>query len=489
MVKDKVGAIPVNPDRKTRLMSDADLEKVHQATMKILLETGVKFPSEKALNVFADAGADVDFKEQIVKIPEKILMDAIGNAKRPVVMASRGSEDLDMIMDGKHIYYGTDGCGTQVFDLYTREKRSSVKNDVAMTAKIADYLHSIAFYWPIVSAQDKHAPVMPLHEIEAAFINTEKHVTIITCVDPDSAKYAVKMAEVVAGSKEQMRERPPLSMLACPITPLCQDGESLDAALIFAEAGLPVGFATMPTLGATVPATIPAMLAIGNAEVLSALAYIQLVHPGAPVFYPFYSIMLNPYTGGCASCFPNQQVMNAAVTEVGQYYKLPVIAGWGAASSHSMETWQAGKEAAMDAYYVTSTCPEMINSIGSLLEEVTLLTPEALVYETEIFNSLKAMMKGFEVSDEDLAFDEINEVGPGGHYLGRRSTMQKVRELNVQGITNQWDPLKSDFKNVTEAAVEKTKWIVENHEPKPLSDDQKRSLKDLLNKAEAELLK
>jgi len=475
------GALPIDPDNRLKLLKDQDVEKIHRATVTILEEIGIKVPSEKALKIYADAGAIVDFENQIVKIPENILMDAISKAKRPVVMASRGSDALDLILDGKNTYMGTDGCGTTVRDLETREKRPSQKSDIAMMAKIVDHLHSISFFWPPVSAQDTPTQTMPLHEIEAAFNNTEKHVTIITCADPDTARYAVQMADAVCGGdKERMRNRPPLSILSCPLSPLCQDADALEASLIFAEAGLPVGFATMPTLGATSPASVASMLAQGNAELLSAICYVQLVHPGTPVFYAFYSTMMNPYTGGTTSAYPTQFLMNSGVIQIGQYYKLPVLCGWGT---------DGGMEFNLDASFQMSIGSEMNNTFGALLEEVTLLEPESLVRDTDLFDSLKTIKDGIQVDDESLALDEIKEVGHGGHFLSRRFTMDNMRKIAQQGASFKWDMATGEFKDPTEVAIEKTKWILENHKPVPLDESVKQKLVEIIKTAEKEIIK
>ena len=124
-----------------------------------------------------------------------------------------------------------------------------------MMARVADYLPSIGFYWPMVAAQDCAVESIALHELEASFANTQKHVQIVSCVDKISASYAVEMAKTIAGNSEQLKTRPPLSLIASPISPLANDSGVIEAALVFAEAGLPVGFASMPVLGSTAPAS------------------------------------------------------------------------------------------------------------------------------------------------------------------------------------------------------------------------------------------
>ncbi len=230
----RISPIAIKPEMRIKTLADEDIEKIHQATLTVLEQTGVKFPSETALHILAEGGADVDFKTEIVKIQPDLLMKTLAKAPAEFVMGSRGSQQLDMNLDGTQIYCGTAGTGTATVDLETRKRRPSVKEDIGMMALISDYLSSISFYWPMVAARDCPPQLIALHELEAAFGHTEKHVHIVSCVDKKSAQYAVEMVAVIAGSKERIKARPPLSLIASPISPLNHDSGVLEAALEFA---------------------------------------------------------------------------------------------------------------------------------------------------------------------------------------------------------------------------------------------------------------
>ncbi len=188
-----------------------------------------------------------------------------------------------LLLDGTATYFGTDGCGTRTLDFETGQERRSCKADVAQMARVSDYLSSVSFYWPMVSAQD-YGLLAPLHELDASFNNTVKHVQTETVMGGEPARYAVRMAEVIAGDREKMRANPPMSVLICTIAPLGQDPEGIEAGMVYAEAGIPVGFMAMPNMGATAPAAPGGALVVGSAEVVSALVLMQLVAPGRQRF-------------------------------------------------------------------------------------------------------------------------------------------------------------------------------------------------------------
>ena len=465
----RIDPIQIKPEMKIKNLADEDVEKIHQATLTVLDQTGVKFPSEKALGLFAEGGAKVDFKRQIVRFEPDLLMSLISKAPGEFVMGSRGDKDLDVILDGKQIHCGTAGTGTTTVDLETRQPRASVKNDITITATIADYLSSISFYWPMVAAQDCPPETLALHEIAAAFTGTEKHVQIVSCVNETIARKAVEIVEIIAGGKKNMKARPPLSLIASPMSPLNHDRGVLEAALVFAEAGLPVGFATMPVMGSTAPASIAGALVLGNAEILSSICLLQIVSPGAPAFYPLFSAMMNPFTGGILVSTPIQPTFYASTVEMGRYYDLPVMTSFGGSDVADPGTWKVGMDDASDAFFICAAGPDMLPCLG-LMEGFTRLYPEKLLFDDEILQSVKLMTKGVHLDTESLALAEIMEVGAGGHFLDRDYTIKNMRELWHPGISNQWSAEDQDFCDPQAAALEKTQWILKNHSPKPLDE-------------------
>jgi len=274
---------PIEPRFRLELLSAGQLEEIKSATLDTLEHVGVQFPSVRAQDLFAAHGAQVDRDSHIVRLPPDLVIGAMSRAPRSYTLSGR-AEGTDLYLDGTRTFFTTDGCGVHTVDLETGKLRPSCKEDVALMARVSDYLSSIAIYWPMVSAQD-YGRVAPLHEIDASANNTVKHVQSETVMGEIPARYAVRMAEVIAGDSERMRARPPFSAMVCTIAPLGQDKEGIEGAMVFAEAGVPIGFMAMPNMGSTAPATVGGALVVASAEIVSALVLMQLVAPGAPVFY------------------------------------------------------------------------------------------------------------------------------------------------------------------------------------------------------------
>ena len=256
----------ISSHQKINVLSPSELETLKNGTLQLLSEVGVSFPTKKALTIFAEHGADVDWENEIVRIPPDLVKKAMANAPRSFVLGGR-EKRFDLTLDGKVSYLTTDGCGVHVIDPETREKRASQKADVAMMARVGDALPAVSFFWPMVSAQD-FGKTAPLHECHAGLTSTLKHVRGGTTVHPELAPAIVEMATVVSGSEAERRLRPPVCANICTIAPLTQDAHGIETALIYAEAGIPQSFMAMPTMGSTAPASVLGAIVQGDAEVI-----------------------------------------------------------------------------------------------------------------------------------------------------------------------------------------------------------------------------
>ncbi len=476
-----------SPQQKYRFLDPAQREQLHEATLSVLEQAGVKFPSTKALEILAQAGARVDFQTQIVRFPPEMLLKALSTAPRSHTLSSRGSAELDLRLDGRHIYIGGEGTGHTMIDLENGQRRASVKRDIELLARIMDALPNACFYEPNVSAGDVPKETIALHEIEAAFNNTEKHVNVISCVEEQAAVHAVRMAEVVAGGREALRRRPPLSLLVCTVAPLGQDKGVLEASLVFAAAGLPVCYLAMPTMCSTTPGSAASNLVIGNAEVLSAIALIQLAHPGAPVLHAIEPELLNPLTGGVYTPALQKPLLYGCCIDLGHSYNLPVLAYYGGSDSVELDHWITGKDNAIDALLVSQAGPELIQSMGGLLEGYTVCHPEKILFDNDIVNSIHEVLDGIAVNKDTIMLDEILAVGPGGHFLNRESTKLNMRRLWNRGVFTRWSAERKGFLPPQQAAMEEVRRILKTHQPNPLEPRVREELAGIIRSAESSL--
>lgn len=476
---------PLEPIRSAyhlHFLSPEQLDQLQEATLAILERTGVRFPSPKALKVLAEHGAQVDPKSQVVRFPPELVFQAMKSVPRYFTLGARDPV-YDLQLDGDSTYFTTDGCGVETIDFDTRQKRPSCKADVGRMARIADYLPSIGFIWPMVSAQD-HGISAPLHELDAAYNNSIKHVQSETVMGEIPARYALEMAGVIAGSKEALRKRPTFSLVVCTIAPLIQDKEGIEGAMLLAEAGLPVGFLAMPTLGTTAPATLAGALAMGDAEIISATVLMQMVAPGCPVFHSLMQAWADPSSGAYVSYNLDSRCRYAPV-EMAHHWGMPALGACYGTDSRQAGTWQSAAEPALDPFMAGLVGPEIVTGMG-LSDTYTLLYPEQIFMDSDLYQRARHALMSMEVTPETLALDAIQSVGPGGHFLAQKHTRTHMREALKRGLTHQVGP-DGKYRDPQEVAIEQVQWVLENHHPEPLEKAQQMEFTHLLASAEKEL--
>jgi trimethylamine--corrinoid protein Co-methyltransferase len=480
MYSETPNIVPFPTSFQSQLLTQAELETLKGGTLRILDEVGVHFPSRRALEILADHGARVDWEAEIVRMSPDFVEKAMSTAPRSFVLGGR-EERFDLLLDGSRSYLATDGTGVHVIDLETREMRSSRKEDVAMMARVCDALPLISFYWPMVSAQD-YGHTAPLHQCHAGLTNTLKHVRGGMTVPPRLAPYVVEMVTAVAGSAEAVRARPPICANFCTIAPLAQDGHSLENALTYAEAGIPMSFMAMPTMGSTAPATPLGALVMGDAEVVSGMVLVQLAYPGAPVFHSNYISLMHPRTGGYVTDLPIP--LSWMAVQMAHAWGVPSLGGGSVSVGAAEIGWGAGLDTGSGAMMVPFYAGEICGYLG-LTGSSMILCPEHMILQHEACRYAYDLLHGFEFNEADMALDVIAKVGPRSHFLAQKHTRKHIRDFRLPLLER--EDADGNPRDAQEVALEEFKRLNDTHHPRPLPDLVLVELDRILAAAEREL--
>jgi trimethylamine--corrinoid protein Co-methyltransferase len=243
----------------------------------------------------------------------------------------------------------------------------------------------------------------------------------------------------------------------------------------------------MPNMGATAPAVPGGALVVGNAEVVSALVLMQLVAPGAPVFYSLLASVMDPRTAEYIVAIPEKYLCNAAAVQLAHDWGVPVLAGAFGMDSRQPASWRMGRDHVYTALMVPLAGADLVTG-GGMLAASTLLAPEQIIFDDEIYHTNRLLAQGLDTGGAGLAMDVISAVGPGGHFLAQEHTRQNLREIWIPRLSHprptpdgQPPP---DIRQRARAEIER---ILAEHEPEPLDEAVQTEMRAILDAAQREI--
>jgi trimethylamine--corrinoid protein Co-methyltransferase len=405
-------------------LSQESIDKIHQTTLRVFEEVGFQVNSESALSFFGQAGAWVDSETHVVRMPPQMVMDFLSRAPSEVRLCGQ-DEEHDILLGGARVFTGTGGTALNIIDVETDLTRRATLDDLKQIARLVDGLENIHVFMLPTYPSDISAEDVDVNRFFAALDNTTKHVMggVYTL---NGIRQAIRMAEIICGSPQELRRRPLISMITCSISPLKIDRIYGDMLVQIAKAGLPIVCPAEPLSGATAPVTLAGTLLIQNVDSLAGVLLTQVVNSGTPVIYA--SVASNTdlrdlkYVTGSIE----MGLLNAAGAQMAQFYRLPFYATAGMSDSKVVDA-QCGYESALTSLLCALAGANFIHDAAGMMEFALSVSYEKFVIDNEILGMVMRAVEGIKVDEDTLAFDVIKEVGPGGHFVSSDHTRKYMR--------------------------------------------------------------
>ena len=397
---------------------------IHEAVMRILEETGFKVYSPLALKHFKAFGARVDESTCLVRMPREKAVDLIRGAPSEVRLCGQ-DDSQDLLLGGTRVYTGTGGTALYVYRHETRERRLATLQDLKRIARLVDHLENIHLFLLPTYPNDITVDVVDVNRFFAGLDNTRKHVMggVYTL---EGAREVIRMAEMVAGSPEKLRERPLVSIITCMVSPLKIDNRYGDFAVELAERGIPVVCPAEPLCGATSPVTISGNVLMQTVDSLMGVMLTQVVNPGTPVIMGSVATSTDLRNLRYLAGSVEMGLANAAGAQMAQFYGVPFYATGGMTDSKVLDV-QAGYESAITNLLCALAGSNFIHDSAGLMEFALTVCEEKYVVDNEILGMVMRAVQGLQVDEESLAVDLINAVGPGGDFVSARHTRKFMR--------------------------------------------------------------
>ena len=461
-----------------RSLTDEQLEKLHEASLEILMRTGSRFFDEEALTLFQKAGANIS-DGNLVKIPARLIDWALSTAPKDIPIYDQTGRQT-MLLGGYRSFFGVGSDCMHIYDLNNGKRRLAVLEDVVQGVRLVDALPDLDFVMSMFLPSDVPAESYERRQMAIMLQESTKPIVFVG-IEEMSTIFALEMASLVAGGLEELQHRPFVINYVNTVSSLKHNQESVRRMLYAADRNIPTIYAPGNSPGVTSPMTIAGSLAVGNAGQMAGLVLSQLKREGAPF------LRSNP--GGFAMDMRSMVSLYTA-PDVGpygwdltHYYGIPTFGAAGCSDSKIFDG-QAAAEAALTLFENAVNGVNLVHDVGYLDCAMT-GSLELVSFCAEVISWLRQYLKGIEITDETLALDLIHEAGPDGHFLEAEHTLRHVREAWAPKIMDRLDfPRWEEMGSTTlqHRANLHVKEILENHRAEPLTEQINKKLEEIVQR-------
>ena len=417
----------------TRILSDAEMHEIDSASRELLWDVGVCVHDERALEIYKQGGAEVDFANQIVRLPSHLITDTLNKCSPSIRLYGRDGI-APMIIGGNRSYFGTIGFASNAMDLETEAYRPATSQDLIDIFHLADVLDPPHFMLTPGTPADVPAELSDLYEFKIGLMHARKHL-VIQAKGTDNLEKIIQMGSMVAGGLEALQRKPFFSVLVTLTSPLTLRTDSSELIIGSAEKGLPLFIESGPMCGATAPCTMASTLIAANAELLNSFVLAKLVNPSVPVVYASWSRILDMKSAGVSHGGPEFGMLRIGTTQMAKFYNLPSGGGGILADSKLIDV-QMGMEKLGTALLPALAGTNMILGMGLFAEENT-MSLEALMIDHEVAGYAMRVLQGIHVNDYTTDLSMFKKVGPGGTFIDTGHTFENFRkEMWIPSITS-----------------------------------------------------
>jgi len=407
------------------MLTRTQVKQIDRTARRILEQIGLAIHDGDFLDVLKKAGARVDDEDQRVRFDGDFLDEVLSHAPSSFTLYSRDGRN-DLHLGDGNVYFGNGGRVFRILDMATGGYRLTKLRDVANTATLVDNLDNISFYVIACQAHDIKPINYHLLDFYNSLNHTAKHV-MGGCTDLHGVGQMWKLACIVAGGEDKLREKPFVSVITNPVSPLTTEAYILDIIKFCVKRGIPLTCAPAPISGATAPATMAGTLAQMHAEALAGVALAQVFEPGARVMYGAVPMIMDLRRMDLRVGAVETAMMNSSAVQLAKLYNLPIYASAGVTEAKRPDI-QAGFEKTVSCLTVALPGADFIHLAAGMIDSANSISYEQYVIDNEILGMIRRMLSGIEVNRDTLAFDVIENVGPGGNFVTEDHTVNHMME-------------------------------------------------------------
>lgn len=476
---------------RLKVLTPEEVSTIYDKSLEILSRKGIKIDYPKALELLDKAGAQVDFGSCQVRFPKDLVESALKKMPSGLILANRGERPDAVIPHPEGTFYVRNGSSSPYFvDPYTNKYLDMTIANMRKAGQIWELLDEIDLC-ALHSPTDVPEETADIHALKSFLENTSKHINM-QVYSVESIEYLIELALVVAGSKEALKRKPILSFTPSAHDPLALKDSDAEAIIQAIQYGIPLQLNSLPTAGATTPATIAGATLQTSAEFLAMIVFIQLINPGHPILAFPLPFMMDMSTG-----ISLQSSVEATLAEVATIqflkdaYHVPVNT-FGFSTDFAVPGMQSMIEVTLKGTLVSLAKPDVISGAGMVASYIG-FSPTQAIIDNMLVGIFRRINSGVQVDDDTLALEEILDTVPmTGHYLERAHTLKHCRDairpeffVNMPGVA--WNP--EIHKDMYALALDRYTELEKKLKPLELSEEVQKEMNRIVKQADERLAK
>jgi trimethylamine--corrinoid protein Co-methyltransferase len=412
---------PLRP--KVELLGRDYVEKVIDEALGLLEREGVFVENAEARALFREAGTAADEASQRVRIPTRMVEEALASTPAAIVLSDRAGS-REFTVGGDEVHFDPGSTATRVLDGATQRERKAATEDVVRLARLTDACEHIHFQSTALISADVPEIVSDSYRLYLGLLYSGKPVVTGT-FRTAGFKPMLDMLIAVRGGAEALRRRPLAIFDACPSPPLKWSHLTAQSLIDSARAGLPSELISMSLTGATAPVTLGGALVQHTAENLSGLVICQLARKGAPVIFGGSPASFDMRKGTTPMGAMETMMIDMAYAQIGKHLKLPTHAYMGL-SDAKIQDAQSGFETGMGAVLAALAGINVISGPGMMDFEST-QSPEKLLVDNDICGMVYRLLEGVAQREDPLAAHLFDGIRPDTQFLTMPHTRKWYR--------------------------------------------------------------
>ena len=476
---------PRLPFEPLRGVSDDELEAIHEASLRVLAETGIDFLDETARRQLVDVGCRVDGDR--VRFDPDLVMHLVSTAPAEFTMhAPSPARNLHM---GGDVLTFTSVASPPFVTGLGRDRRDGNRDDYRNLIKLGQVLnavHTVAGY--PVEPMDLHPSVRHLYATHDMLTLSDK-VPFVYSLSRQRNLDAIEMTRIARGADhDAMDVEPSLYSVINASTPLRYDTVMLHGIQEMSARNQCIVITPFTLAGAMAPVTVAGALVLQNAEALAGIAYTQVVRAGAPVIYGGFTSNVDMRSGAPAFGTPEYWKACLIGGQLARRYRVPYRSS-NVNASNSVDA-QSAYESVIALWGAVMGGVNLLLHGAGWLEGGLLASYEKMVIDADLLNMVIAMLEPVIIDDAALAVEAIAEVGPAGHFFGTQHTQDRYATEHFQPMVSSWANFETwDEGGRIEAhqrAEALARTLVDAHQEPPMAADRRAALDDFVERRVAE---